>query len=109
MVGQSFDMLGQPIWVRAFDSPDDLCVQSLAAILEQRAIGDVVGQRVFKGEGELRQRFGLVQQLSRFQVTEPAMKHRRALARDRLKEVEGEILSYDRRGLENPLLLRRHA
>jgi hypothetical protein len=49
MVGQSLDVLGQPVRIRAFDGADDAGVESFAPLLEERAIGDVMGQRMLEG------------------------------------------------------------
>ena len=49
MVGQPLDVLRQPVRIRAFDGADDTRVQGLAPLLEQRAVGDFMGERMLEG------------------------------------------------------------
>jgi hypothetical protein len=46
MVGQPFDVLGQPVRIEAFDGADNAGVQRLAPLLEERAVGDFMGERM---------------------------------------------------------------
>jgi hypothetical protein len=44
VMGQALGVLGQPVRIAAFDGADDAGVQDLAPFLEQRAVGDLMGE-----------------------------------------------------------------
>src|SRR5690348_4090550 len=49
MVGQPLGMLGQPVRIGALDGADNPRVQGFAPVLNQGAVGDLVGERVLEG------------------------------------------------------------
>ena len=67
MVGQLLDVFGQSIRVRTLDGADDACVQCRAPVLEQRAVRDVVRERVLEGVREVGVEPGLVEELGGLQ------------------------------------------
>ena len=56
MVGQPLHVFGQPVRIEALDRADDAGVQVLAPLLEQRAVGDFMGERVLEGVLGIRER-----------------------------------------------------
>src|SRR5262249_7938163 len=60
MVSQPLDVLGQPVRVGAFDGADNPGVQRLAPLLEEGAVGDVMGERMLEGVLAIRKKARLV-------------------------------------------------
>jgi hypothetical protein len=73
MVRQPLDVLSQPVGIEAFDGADNPGVQGLAAVLEQRPVGDFMGERVLEGVFGIRKEARLVQKLGRLQTREPPL------------------------------------
>ena len=71
MVSQPLHVLGQPVRIEAFDGTDDPGVQGLAPFLEQRAVGDFMGERVLEGVFGIGKEPRLVEKLGRLQMREP--------------------------------------
>ena len=69
---QPVAMLGQRVRIEGFDRVDDLPVQRALPIVQQAAVGHLVGQRVLEGELDLGKQPRLVDELRRLQVREPA-------------------------------------
>src|SRR5215813_14915274 len=59
VVRQPLDVLGQPVRIAAFDGADDAGVQRLPPLLEQGAVGDLMGQRMLEGVLGIRKEPGL--------------------------------------------------
>ena len=63
VVGETVDALGQPVRVDALDDAHDPRVDGAPPVLEQAAVGDLVGQRVLEGVLEVGKELGLVDEL----------------------------------------------
>ena len=48
-MGETLDVLAQAVGIEAFDRVDDPRVERAAALVEQAAVGHLVGQRVLEG------------------------------------------------------------
>jgi len=53
-------VLDQPVRVEAFDGADDAGVQGLAPVLEERAVGNFMGERMLEGLFEVRKECCLI-------------------------------------------------
>ena len=81
MVGQPLDLLGQAVPGERLDGLDDAGVQHAPPLLEQAAVGHLVGQGVLEGVLQLGEEARLVQELGRLQVRETAVQRRPRAAR----------------------------
>ena len=70
MVGQPFDVLGQPVGVGPLNGLHDPAVEDAPPVLEQAAVGHVVGHRVLERVLEIREDPGLVQELRRLETAD---------------------------------------
>jgi hypothetical protein len=104
-MGQALDVLGQPARVEPFDGPDDPGVERLASLLEQRAVGDLIGERMLEGVLEIREEARLVEELRSLEVSEPLAQAVLRRFRDRLQQRKGDVLPDDGGGLEEAFLL----
>ena len=71
-MGEPLDLLAEAIAVERLDRLDDPRVERAAPLLQQPAVGDLVGERVLEGVLEVREEPGLVEELGGLQVVEPA-------------------------------------
>ena len=78
-------------------------VEGAPPVLEQAAVGDLVGQRVLEGVLEVRDEPGLVQELGGLQGREPTSQRVLGDVRDGLQEGERHVLADDRGRLEERL------
>ena len=69
-MGKHLDLLVQALGMQALDRLHDGSMERAAAILQQRAISDVVGERVLEGVFQIREKPRLVQELRRLQLRE---------------------------------------
>ena len=68
MIGEVFDLVAQPVSVEGFQGLDNAGMQRPPPLLEKAAIGHLLGQDVFEGEGPLRLQARLVEQLGSLKV-----------------------------------------
>jgi hypothetical protein len=59
VVGQSLDMFGQTVRIELFDSLDDPGVEGTPALLQEAAVGHLMGERVLEGVLQVREETGL--------------------------------------------------
>ena len=108
VVGQALDVLGEPVGVEALDGLDDPGVERAPALLEQAAVGHLVGERVLEGVLEVGEEARLVEELGGLEVGEAVGAARpsgsSAIA---CEQGDGHVLADDRGGLEEALVLRR--
>ena len=90
-----------------FDGVDNPGVQGSPPLLEQAAVGHLVGQGVLEGVCELREEAGFVEELGGLEVAEPAAQLLLGQLGDGLQQGEGHLRADDRGGLEQALLLGR--
>ena len=109
MLGQPFRLLGQTVGIEPFAGFDDAGVQGTAPLLQETAVGHLVGEGVLEGVFEFGEEAGFVEELGGLQVAETAAQFLLGQLRDGLQEGEGHLSADDRRGLEEPLLLGRQA
>jgi hypothetical protein len=70
VVGQAIHLLGQALGSESLQRRDDPAVQDAPPLLEQPAVGHLVGQSMLEGEFTLGKQPRLVEQLGRLQVIE---------------------------------------
>ena len=63
MVGEPFDLLGQPVGIERLEGLDDTGMQGPPPVLEQAAIGHLLRQRVLEGVCEFGEQARLIQKL----------------------------------------------
>jgi hypothetical protein len=105
VVRQPLDVLLQPVRVEPFDGRDDPSVEPLAPLLEQGAVGDLVGERVLEGVLGIGKEARLVEELGRLQLREPPPHRLLRGVRHRPEQHEGNVLADDRGRLEQRLVL----
>jgi hypothetical protein len=71
MVGEPLELLGRAVDAEPLHGLDDADVKDTAAILEQGAIRDLVGEGVLEGVLKVREEPDLVQELGSLQPGEP--------------------------------------
>ena len=81
MVGQAFDLLGQPVAGERLEGLDDAGVQRPPPLLEQAAVGHLVGEGVLEGVLALGKEARLVEELGRLEVRQAAVQRRPRAAR----------------------------
>ena len=109
MLGQPFRLLSQTVGIEPFAGFDDAGVQGTAPLLQQTAIGHLVGEGVLEGVFELGEEAGFVEELGCLQVAETAAQFLLGQLYDSLQEGKGHLRTDDRCGLEEALLLGRQA
>src|SRR5262245_45818611 len=107
MVGKLLDMLRLSIRIEPLDFLHDLAMESAPPILEQTAIGHLVGESMLEGVLEIWKEPSLVEELGSLKPGQaPAQRVLGELA-DCLQEPKGHVLADDRGGLQEPLILGR--
>ena len=81
MVRQAFDLLGHPVPSERLQGLDDAGMQRPPPLLEQAAVGHLVGQGVLEGVLALGEEARLVEELGRLEVREAAVQRRPRAAR----------------------------
>ena len=82
VVGEALDLFIQPVCVESLDRANNLRVQRLAPLLQQAAVGHLVGQRVLEGVLQVREELRLVDELRFLQVGKAAAQDVVGLLRD---------------------------
>ena len=72
MVGEAFELFAWTVGGRRLEVLGDRPVELAAALLQQAAVGDLVGQRVLEGVLGFGKQPRLVDELGRLQLTEAA-------------------------------------
>ena len=70
MVGQAFDLLGQPISRERLQGPDDVRMQRAPPLLQQRLVCHLAGEGVREGVCVVGKESRLVEELGGLQVSE---------------------------------------
>src|SRR5262245_54298279 len=109
MLGQPFRLLSETIGIKPFAGLDDTGVQGPPPLLQETAVGHLVGEGVLEGVFQLGEEASFVEELGGLQVAEPAAQFLLGQLPDSLQKGDGHLRTNDRRGLEEPLLLRRQA
>ena len=105
VVGQPLELLVQSVGVEHLDSLYDSRMQGAAPLLQEAAVGDLMGQGVFEGEFEFGKQAALVEELGRLQVREPPADILLGVLGDGQEQGEGRVLADDGGSLEEALLL----
>jgi hypothetical protein len=95
MASQPFDVLSQPARIEALDRLYDPAMECAPLILEQTAIGHVVGQRVLEAVHEIGGDRSLVQELRGVQAADRGMQLVLRAQADRLEQGERNVLPND--------------
>src|SRR4029453_10360346 len=109
MVGEPLELLGRAVDAEPLHGLDDADVKGTAAILEQAAIGNLVGEGGLEGVLKVREEPDLVQELGSLQPGEPLGERIVRKLGDGLEEGERHILADNSGGLKQILILRREA
>src|SRR4029453_14049280 len=107
MWGERFYLFAEPVDVQFFDGAHDTPVEEPTALLQQAAVGHLVGQRVLEGVLEGGEQLGLVEQFGRLQPGEETAEVRLGQVGDRLERRKWHVLADDGRRLEQSFILRR--
>jgi hypothetical protein len=70
MVSQPFDLLGSPVSGERLESLDDAGMEGAPPLLEQRLVGDLLGERMLEGILVLGEEARLVEELRGLQMGE---------------------------------------
>ena len=105
MVGQPFDLLGHPVPGERLQGLDDAGVQRPPPLLEETAVGHLVGQGVLEGVLELGEQLRLVEELGRLQVRQAVVQGLLGQLGNGLEQGQGHLRANDGGGLEEALLL----
>ena len=92
MVGQPLDLVGQAVGIEPLDGFDDPGVEGAPPLLEQAAVGDLVGQRMLEGVLQVRKEAGLVQELGGLQAAESAARRLRRRSATAWSSVKRHVL-----------------
>ena len=109
MVGQVVDLVRQAVAAERFQGLDNVCMQRPPSLLQETAVGHLVGERVLEGVGVLREEARLVQELGRLEVRQAAVQRLLGQFGNGLQQGHGHLQANDRRRLQQPLLLGRQA
>jgi hypothetical protein len=107
MVGQAFDLLGQAVSIEGLQGLDNAGMERSPPLLEEAAVGHLVGQGVLESVGQLGEKTRLIEELRRLEVSEAAMEVRLGALGNGLQQQPGPIRTNDRRCLEQALFVRR--
>ena len=103
---EPLDVLTEAIRVERLDRLDDPRMKLMAALLQQPAVRDVLGERVREGVLRARIEPGLVEELGRAQVVESATERLVRQVGNRLEQRERDVLADDGGGLQEMFVLR---
>ena len=73
VVGQPFDLVGEAIGIEPFDGLDNARVQRPSPLLEQAAIGHLMGEGMLKGVLPLGEQARLIEELSSLELSQTAV------------------------------------
>ena len=105
MVGQAFDLLGHPVPGERFEGLDNAGMQHAPPLLQQAAVGHLVGQGMLEGVFALREEACLVEELGRLQVCQAAMQDVFGQLGNGLQQRQGHLRADHRGGLQQVFLL----
>ena len=109
MVGQAFDLLGQPLGRERLEGLDNARMQRPPPLLQETAVGHLLRQGMLEGVGGLGEAVGLIEELGRLEVRQTLLQGRLRQLGDGLQQRHGDIHANDRGGLQEALGLRRQA
>src|SRR5215472_1359020 len=93
--------------MKPLDRVDDAPVERTAALVEQSAVRDLMGQRVLERVLEIWEQRGLMEELCRLQLRQPRTKLLFGLLGNLAEQNERHVLADDRGNLEKSLRLQR--
>ena len=99
MVGKPVDVLGQPVGIEPLDGLHDPAMEGAPPVLEQTAIGHVVGQGMLEGVLEVGENAGLVEELRGLQATDGGVQLFLGVLGNRLEQHQRDVLPDHRRHL----------
>ena len=105
MVRQAFDLLGYPVSGECLKGLDDAGMQHPPPLLQQAAVGNLMGQGVLEGVLALGKEPRLVEKLGRLEVRQAAMQRVLGQLGNGLEQGEGHLGANDGGGLEEALFL----
>jgi hypothetical protein len=76
MVSQAFDLFGYPVPSERLEGLDDAGMEQSPPLLQQAAVGHLMGQGVLEGIGVFREEARFVEELAGLEVRKAAMSRR---------------------------------
>ena len=73
MVGEPFDLFGQSVWIQCLEGLDDAHVEAPPPLLQEAAVGYLVGEGVLEGVGEFGEEARFIEEFGGLQVREPTV------------------------------------
>ena len=107
MVGQPVDVLGQPVGIEPLDGLHDPAVEGAPPVLEQAAVGDLVGEGVLERVFDVGEEPRLVEELRGLEGRQTLPEGVLGGLRDGLEKGDGHVLPDDRGHLEKAPCLGR--
>ena len=92
-MGESLNVLKEPVRVQSLDDPDDLGMESPPLLLEEALVGHIVRQRVLESVLEIGKKLGFIEELSRLQVSQRQPNVLIAQLRDSLEQRERDVFA----------------
>ena len=105
MVRQPFDLLGHPVPGERLQGLDDAGMEHPPPLLQQAAVGHLVGQGVLEGVFALGKEPGLVEELGACKVRQATLEHRLGHVGNGLQQRQGHLRANHGRRLQQALLL----
>ncbi len=106
MLGEAFDLLGQPLPGERLQSLDNAGMEHPPPLLQEAPVGHLVGEGMLEGILVVGKEPCLVEELGRLEVHETAMERRLGQLGDGLQQRQGDFRPDDGGGLEEAFLLR---
>ena len=109
MMSEAFKLLDHPVPGERFKGRDNAGMQYPPPLLQEAAVGHLLGEGVLEGVDQLGKQARLVQELGVLEMREAQAERLFRQLRHSLEEGQGHLGADDRRGLEQALLLRGQA
>src|SRR5262249_50201438 len=100
MMTQTVGVFAEPIGIQALDAVHDFAMEATPPVVEQAAVGDLVGEGMLERVLEIREEMRLIEELGGLEMTEAVAERLRALAGDRLEQGKRDVLANHGGGLQ---------
>jgi len=107
VMGQTLDVLGEALGMQALHGVDDAGMQVTATLVQQAAVGDLLGERVLERVFGIGEQTALVQEFGGGETPQHARNVRLAEIGHRAEQLERHVFAHDGSGLQETLLVRR--
>ena len=109
MMGESLDVLAQPVGIEMLDGVHDPGMERGARLSQQRVVGNLASQAVPEDVLGLWKQGDVVDEFSRSEATEAVTQLILRHVGNRVEQADGHVLSDHRRALQEPLVSGREA